>query len=309
MISPARTTVDAVAAALESVDPAWLHARAARFDEADEHIANIADGFRSVLRDVVEVWQRYEAGGAPPVLGERSLQALRRLAEMRSQPAGAALRRAADSLAQARLELRSLRATGGADAGGAAAAEERAIAVLNRVSQDFAEAGHQLLALPYGPPAAEVATRAAAVARSVVDSSTLDSARASTMELTAADDVNSVSARDLGSGLGSTVPLSALPDASNQPAATPMMPMMPMGMGAMGSMPQAGRDRLGAAQGAADPGAWREPDDGWETVGRAARRAKDSAHRELQERAEREIERMIDDLREGRNPTMGRRGR
>ena len=79
MIPPARTTVDAVAAALESVDPAWLHARAARFDEADSHIAGIADGFRSVLREVVEAWQRYEAGGAAPGLGEHTREVLTKL--------------------------------------------------------------------------------------------------------------------------------------------------------------------------------------------------------------------------------------
>ncbi|WP_327006886.1 hypothetical protein OHA72_06155 [Dactylosporangium sp. NBC_01737] len=299
MIPPARTTADAVADALESVDPAWLHARAARFDEADSHIAGIADGFRSVLREVVEVWQRYEAGGAAPVLGERSRQALRRLEELRSHEPGEALRRAADSLAQARLELRDLRATRAATSGAAAAADERAVAVLNRVSQDFAEAGGHLLALPYGP-GSEIAGRGPGSASSTV--------KPAPMELEAADDPKPLGGRDRLPGLGGVSPLSSLPDTPNPAGGQPMMPMMPMGMGAMGAMGQpGGKDRQPGGQGTADPGAWHEPDDGWETVGRGTGRSDPSGRAAQRQSAEREVERMIDDLREGRRDPMTRR--
>lgn len=299
MIPTPRSTVDAIAAAVESVDPAWLHARAARFDEADSHLATIADGFRAALREVVEIWQRYEAGGAPPVLGERSTQVLRRLDDLRSREPGAVLRRAADSLAQARLELRDLRATRTAASGGAA--DERAVVVLNRISQDFAEAGGQLLALPYGQSGSETLARGPAFRLSNVERSNMEpfAAGSTPMKLEAADDLRSPSGRDLPPGPGGLGALSNLPDPSNPAGGQPMMPMMPMGMG-MGAMGQAGNKDRQPGQGSADPGTWHEPDSGWETVGKTADRSDPSGRSAQRQAAEREVERMIDDLREGR---------
>jgi hypothetical protein len=48
-----------------------------------------------------------------------------------------------------------------------------------------------------------------------------------------------------------------------------MMPMMPMGMGmGMGGAQPGARERHTDSQATADPDAWREPDDGWEVLGR-----------------------------------------
>jgi hypothetical protein len=303
MMAPAGRTVDAVAVALESVDPAWLHARAARFDEAESHLAGIADGFRSVLREVVEVWQRYEVGGAPPALGERSTQVLRKLEELRSQQPGAALRRAADSLAQARLEVRHLRAASAAGTGGVAVADERALAVLNRIAQDFVDAGSHLLALPYG---AGSAVAGPGPDYSTVEQPIMRLAGASPMELRA-DDSASVGRWDLPAGPGawsSASSPSSLPDATAPAGGQPMMPMMPMGMGAMGAMgPIGSKDRQPPGPATADAAEWHEPDDGWETVGRTSRRSKDPS-RPDREGPERELERMIDDFRDGRVDPM-----
>ena len=291
-----RTTVELVAAAVESVDPAWLHAQAARFDESDRHIAGVAEGFRSVLREVVEAWRRYEAGGAPPAVDERSVRALRQLEELRSRQPGAALRRAADSLAQARMEARQLRASGTAGSGGAAAADERAVAVLNRVSRDFAEAGGQLLALPYGPPAPELAGRPSTLIRS-------------TMELSAADDTTPAAIKHFGSGPSGAAALPGLPDATNPPGGQPMMPFMPMGMGGMGAMgPSAGREKQTASQGSADPSSWHEPEEGWEVVGRKGGPSTPEARLAAARDAESEATRLIDSLRDGgQDPTRTRR--
>ena len=83
-----------------------------------------------------------------------------------------------------------------------------------------------------------------------------------------------------------------------------MMPMMPMGMGAMGAMgPIGSKDRQPPGPATADAAEWHEPDDGWETVGRTSRRSKDPS-RPDREGPERELDRMIDDFRDGRVDPM-----
>jgi hypothetical protein len=282
VISPsetAPTTVDVVARQL-ATNPELLYQRAAMFDDMEQRLGDITDGFRGVLRQVEEGWVRYEDGGAPPALGAVSAHILSVLRELQSADCGSLLRQAGDSLAQAQAQIHDLQLQRMQDPAVAAGSvpvgpnsfDELARLVLQRVSEDFVEVGTNLPDLPERTAAGSQLTPGTAGPAPM-----MSLASASYL----ADDEPPLSRSRPPDVPGAAGSLSGPPSLSasafdpsspaSPPGGQPMMPMMPMGMGmgmGMGGAQPGARERHTDSQATADPDAWREPDDGWEVLGR-----------------------------------------
>lgn len=228
------------AARLSRTPPATLYAAADRFEERRQTFAELADRYRRALRDAEDACRMTGPSSSVPSSSAHIAAVLDQLA---ATDFASALRRAGDSLADARDRLGDLAARQAADPQTRPDGYDvQGQVVLSSTGAALLRAG---LDLPPPPPVTATGRELAGSAPPGV-------------ELFAGDlDPD----RD--------VPPSP-PGAASPGAGAPMMPMMPMGgmgmgMGAVGAQQ---RERRVAIPAPVDPGPWAETSDGWGTPGR-----------------------------------------
>ncbi|WP_433113082.1 hypothetical protein [Micromonospora sp. CA-246542] len=228
------------AARLSRTPPATLYAAADRFEERRQTFAELADRYRRALRDADEAFRTTGSSSSVPSSSAHVAAVLDQLA---ATDFASALRRAGDSLADARDRLAELVARQAADPQTRPDGYDvQGQVVLSSTGAALLRAG---LDLPPPPPVT-------ATGRELAGSAPLG------VELFAGDlDPD----RD--------VPPSP-PGAASPGAGSPMMPMMPMGgmgmgMGAVGAQQ---RERRVVVPAPVDPGPWAESSEGWGTPGR-----------------------------------------
>ncbi|WP_410813460.1 hypothetical protein [Micromonospora sp. 067-2] len=227
-------------ARLGRTPPSVLYAAADRFEDRRQTFAELADRFRRAVRDAEDAWRMIVPSSAGPASPAHVTAVLDQLA---ATDFASALRRAGDSVADARDRLGELVDRQAADP----QARPNTYDVQGQVV--LSSAGAQLLRagqdLPPPPPVT-------ATGRELTGSAPRG------VELFASDPDPD---RD--------APPSP-PGAASPGGGAPMMPMMPMhgmgmGMGAVGTQQ---RERRVVVPAPVDPGPWAEPSDGWGTPGR-----------------------------------------
>ncbi|MDG4809461.1 hypothetical protein O7634_22165 [Micromonospora sp. WMMD1120] len=225
-------------ARLSRTPPAALYAAADRFEDRRQTFAELADRLRRALRDAEDAYRSIRPTSSVPASSAHVAAVLDQLA---ATDFASALRRAGDSLADARDRLGELVARQAVDPQTRPNTYDvQGQVVLSSAGAALLRAGQDL---PPPPPVT-------ATGRELTGSAPPG------VELFASDlDPD----RD--------VPPSP-PGGASPGAGAPMMPMMPMhgmGMGAVGAHQ---RDRRVVVPAPVDPGPWAEPSDGWGTPGR-----------------------------------------
>lgn len=231
--------LEEAAARLSTTPPAWLYAAADRFEDRRQAFAELGDRFRRALRHAEDAWRMTGPSSPVPVSTAHVAAVLDQLA---ATDFASALRRAGDSLADARDRLSELVVRQAADRQARPSSYDvQGQVVLYSAGEALVQAGHDL---PAPPPVT-------ATGRQLTGSAFPG------VELFAADPDPD---RDIPP---------APPGAASPGAGAPMMPMMPMngmgmGVGAVGAQQ---RERRVAIPAPVDPGPWAEPE-GWGTLGR-----------------------------------------
>lgn len=233
--------LEEAAARLSRTPPAVLYAAADRFEERRQIFAELADRFRRALRDAEEACRTTGPATSVPASSAHVTAVLDQLA---TTDYASALRRAGDSLADARDQLGELVTRQAVDPRARPDAYDvQGQVVLSSAGEALLRAGQDL---PPPPPVTATGRELAGSAPPGVElfASDLDPDR--------------------------DAPPSP-PGAASPGAGAPMMPMMPMGgmgmgMGAVGTQQ---RERHVAIPAPLDPSPWAEPSDGWGTPGRA----------------------------------------
>ncbi|MGW5556450.1 hypothetical protein ACWER9_04385 [Micromonospora sp. NPDC003944] len=229
-------------ARLSRTPPAVLYAAADRFEDRRQTFAELADRFRRAVRDAEDACRMTGSSSAGAVSPAHVTAVLDQLA---ATDFASALRRAGDSVADARDRLGELVARQAADPQARPDTYDvQGQVVLSSAGAALLRAGQDL---PPPPPVTATGRE-------------LTGPPASRgVELFASDlDPD----RDAPPGP---------PGGGSPGAGAPMMPMMPMhgmgmGMGAVGTQQ---RERRVVVPAPVDPGPWAEPSDGWGTPGRA----------------------------------------
>ncbi|MET7951104.1 hypothetical protein [Micromonospora sp. NPDC005324] len=231
--------LEEAAARLSRTPPAALYAAADRFEERRQTFAELADRFRRALRDAEEACRMTGPSSSVPASSADVAAVLDQLA---TTDFASALRRAGDSLADARDQLSELVARQAVDPQARPGRYDvQGQVVLSCAGAALLRAGQDL---PPPPPVTATGRELAGSAPPGVElfASDLDPDR--------------------------DVPPSP-PGAASPGAGAPMMPMMPMGGMGMGAVGTQQRERRVTVPAPLDPGPWAEPSDGWGTPGRA----------------------------------------